>query len=145
MFWFFTAALATNQLVVLDRRIQAAMVADQETILRQYIADDFRFTHADSTVETKVGVLRAAAMRPRHYLRRRVVHAAAEIHGRIGLVFGNLDVATGPTSEDPPGTQAVCYSLNYVHVYEKRAGRWQLLTHRTTQMTEPERPCTPSR
>jgi hypothetical protein len=144
MILLFSTALATGQLVALDRRIQAAMVADDGSILRRYIAKDFRFTHADGTVETKADVLRIAAARPRSYLRRRVVHAGAEIHGRFGLVFGSLDVATGPTRQDPPDTRVVCYALNYMHTYEKRDGRWQLLSHRTTKMTRPERPCAPT-
>lgn len=144
MLLFFTAALTANQLIALDRRIQMAMVADERPVLRHYIAKDFRFTHADGSIETKADVLRTAAMRPRFYLRRRVVHASAKVHDRIGLVFGSLDVASGSTPEDPPGTQAVCYSLNYVHTYQMWHGRWQLIRHRTTEITQPERPCSPA-
>jgi hypothetical protein len=120
------------------------MVSNETLVLRRYIADDFRFTHVDGSVETKADVLRTASLKPRYYIRRRVVTAASEVHGRFALVVGSLDVASGRTPEDPPSVQAVCYTLNYVHAYEMRHGRWQLLSHRTTEMTHPEGPCTPT-
>jgi len=141
MLLLYTSTLAAQHLVDLDRHIQRAMVADERPILRRYIAKDFRFTHSDGSIETKADVLRTAAMRPRYYLGRRVVHASAEVHGQIGFVYGSLEVASGRTPGDPPGIRAVCYSLHYVHSYEIRNGRWQLMSHRTTKITKPERPC----
>jgi hypothetical protein len=135
---------AGAKLVALDRRIEAAMVANDRSVLRRSIAPDFRFTHADGSVETKEDVLRSAALKPAYYLRRDVITAAAELHGSFALVFGTLEVASGATAEDPSGTRAVCYTLNYVHAFGMRHGRWRLLSHRTTEMTKPVRPCTPA-
>lgn len=147
MVLFILAALARpeEKLIALDRRIQAAMVANDVSVLRRSIADDFHFTHSDGSVETKADLLRVAALKPRYYLRRRVLTAQAEVHGRLGFVFGSLDVASGPKPEDVPGTRAVCYRLNYVHTFERRGGAWQLLSHSTTEMTRPERPCATAR
>src|SRR5690242_15194504 len=105
-----STAPAEDELVAVDRRIQAAMVSNEAFVLRRYIADDFRFTHANGFVETKADVLRTAALKPQYYIRRRVVRAASEVYGRFGLVVGSLDVASGPTPEDPPSAQAVCYT-----------------------------------
>lgn len=135
-----TPATEEQALIALDRQIQAAMVANDARLLSQKLADDFRFTHGNGSVQDKAAVLRAAAAKPRYYLRRDVISPIAEVHGDIGLVIGNLDVASGPTLREP--TRApVCYALNYVHLYKKRDGRWQLLAHRTTETTKPSGPC----
>lgn len=60
MFLLLAATLAANQLIALDRRIEAAMVADERPALRRCIAKDFRFTDADGSIETKADVLRTA-------------------------------------------------------------------------------------
>lgn len=133
---------AAYQLVSLDRRIQAAMVTNDAKVLSAAIAADFSFAHADGSVETKRDVIRTAAARPRYYLRRKVLAAAAHIRGRVATVSGTLDVASGRLPGDPPGLIATCYTLTYAHVYVRRIGRWQLLSHRTTAMTIPEHPCT---
>lgn len=137
-------AATTNDLVALDRRIQAAMVANDMRFLRRSIADDFRFIHSDGTTERKVDILKSAALKPRYYLRRDVLRAEADVYRTFALVFGNLDIASGAGPTDPPGTQAVCYELDYVHLFVKRHRRWQLLSHRTTEITRPEHPCPPS-
>ena len=147
MLLFLIAALTepvANELVALDRRIQTAMVQNQTSVLSRSIADNFRFTHDDGFVETKADVLRSASLMPRYYLRRVVLKSVAEAYGNFGLVIGSLDVASGPAAGDPPETRAACYTLNYVHVYVKRVGRWQLLSHRTTEMTRLPRACAPA-
>lgn len=135
------AATAQSELVLLDRRIQAAMVVNDTEILSAAIADDFRFVHADGSVETKRDVMRTAAARPRYYLRRDVISAAAEIKGRVAVVSGTLNVASGSVPGDPPGVTAICYTLTYVHTYKKRSGRWQMRSHSTTAINVPEHPC----
>lgn len=145
MFLIFLAAHASSmtpgELIALDRRIQAAMVTNNLPVLRRMIADDFRFEHSDGTTERKADVLKAAALNPRYYLRRKVVQAEAEVHGSFGLVFARLEVASGADPADAHEHKAVCYALSYVHVFRKRHRQWQLLSHRTTALIKPERPC----
>ena len=145
MIFIFVAAQAATivsaELIALDRRIQAAMVTNDISTLRRTMADDFKFRHSDGTVERKTDVLKAAALKPRYYLRRDVLHAEAEVYGSFALIFGTLDVASGAYGADAHESEAVCYALNYVHVFRKRQRRWQLLSHRTTAITQPERPC----
>lgn len=138
------AASLETQLIALDRRIQVAMVANQSSFLRSAIAADFCFTHADGLTESKADVIRTAARTPRYYLRRDVLKARAEVHGKLALVFGSLDVASGPTPTDPPDAKPVCYALNYIHVFVKRQDRWQLRSHRTTKMIKPQGLCAPA-
>lgn len=145
MFLLFLSAtsgfvLPNDELLTLDRRIQAAMVSDDAPFLARALADEFRFTHSDGRVQTKVDVIREAASTPRRYLRREVLNPVAEIHGNVALVLGSLDVAS---AANPERTQAkaICYTLNYVHLFVRRSGRWQLLSHRTTEMTKQPAPC----
>lgn len=129
-----------QQLIALDRQIQQALVTNDTAFLSRTLADDFRFTHGNGGVQDKADVIRMAGRTPRYYLRREVLNPVAEVHGNIALVLGSLDVASGPSPKEPT-RDPVCYVLSYVHLFAKRAGRWQLLSHQTTQMTKAPAPC----
>ena len=121
-------------LISLDREVQAAMVADDATVLSRDLRADFRFTHFGGEVETKKDVVRTAARKQGDFVSRDVLHPVAEVHGNVGLVLGSLNVMSGHT-------KPICYTLNYVHLYLWRAGQWQMVSHRTTEMTKPPAPC----
>lgn len=129
-----------GKLITLDRDVQQAMVRGNVSFLSRALARDFKFTHADGFVQTKSDVIRLARRTPRYYLRRDVIDPTVELHGSVALVLGNLDVASGPEAKES-GNQAYCYSLDYVHLFSRRAGQWQLLSHRTTKMTKSPVPC----
>ena len=127
-------APSVEGLISLDRKVQAAMVADDAVSLSRDLAADFRFTHFGGEVQTKRDVVRTAATKQGDYVSRDVLHPVAELHGNVGLVLGSLNVVSGRT-------KPVCYALNYVHLFVWHAGRWQMVSHRTTEMTMPPAPC----
>lgn len=130
---------AASELAALDRRLQEAAVIGDAALLDRHLAPDFMFTHAGGATDTKAHWVKLASARPPRYLARTVSRQAVEIHDDVGIVFGRLDVRAPAAT----GAAAVprCYSLNYVHVYGRRDGRWMFLSHRTTQMIEESHPC----
>lgn len=131
---------AAAELIALDRQIQHAMVAGDQVFLSQTLSDDFRFTHADGNVESKTDIIRLAGRQPRYFLRRDVLSPTVERHGSIALVLGTMDIASGPVAQEPDDAK-FCYALNFVHLFVMRRGRWQMVSHRTMQITKAEAAC----
>ena len=65
---------------------------------------------------------------PRQFIARKVSSQAVEIHGDAALVLGRLDVRRLPNASANE-TKQMCYDLKYVHLYLKRNGRWQWVSH----------------
>jgi len=134
---------AEAELIDLDRRLQEAMVAGDVKLLEQHLGDDFVFTHGwfQGGQETKGDLLKKAKKEPpRFYIYRKVSSQVAEMHGDIALILGRVDVRRLPLAKNKE-TEQMCYALNYVHLYERRKGVWQFVSHRTAQMVEKSLPC----
>jgi ketosteroid isomerase-like protein len=133
---------AETELIVLDKQIQDALVSGDVKIIGRYVADDLVFTHGflSGGTETKQNFLDSARKTTRFYLYRNVSSQAVEMHGNVAFVLGRLDIRRQPIAKNNE-TEQMCYALNYLHVYERRKGVWQLLSHRSTQMIEPSKAC----
>ncbi len=131
-----------TELIALDRQIQEALVSGDAKIIERYVGDDLVFTHGflEGGTETKQNLLDNAKKETRFYLYRKVSAQTVEMHGKVALLLGRLDVRRQPLEKNNE-TEQMCYALNYVHLYEWRKGRWQFLSHRSAQMIEPSKPC----
>jgi hypothetical protein len=131
-----------TELVELDRRIQEAMANGDVKTIEQYVGEDLLFTHGwfQGGTETKQNLLENAKKETRFYVYRKVSSQIVEMHDNVALVLGRLDVRRQPLAKNKE-TEQMCYALNYVHLYERRKGLWQFLSHRSAQMIEPSLPC----
>ncbi len=132
-----------TELTELDRRIQEAMVSGDVKLLERSLSDDFVFVHGwfKGGTETKPDLLnKATKVPPRIFIHRKVSSQVVEVHGHVALVLGRLDVRRLPWAKNKE-TEEMCYALHYVHLYERRQGLWQFLSHRTAQSIEPAKPC----
>ena len=130
------------ELAGLDRRIQEAMANGDVKTIEQYVGEDLVFVHGwfQGGTETKQKLLENAKKETRFYLYRKVSSQVVEMHGNIALVLGRLDVRRQPLAKNKE-TEQMCYALHYVHLFERRKGLWQFLSHRTAQLVEPSLPC----
>lgn len=131
-----------TEILEFDRRLQEAMVIGDVKLLERHLGDDFIFTHGwfEGGTETKQKLLENAKKETRFYIYRKVSSQVVEMHGKIALVLGRLDVRRQPLAKNNESEQ-MCYALNYAHLYEQRKGRWQFISHRTAQMIERSKPC----
>ena len=129
---------ASAALIRLDQRWQEAIVLGDAEFIQKRTAEDFVFTHIDGTGgDTKADWVRWAKQTPRLFLERKVSNQSVELHDDVALVFGRLDVRTrGKTASD-----ALCYAVQYVHLYGMRDGQWMFLSHRSSQNLEESHPC----
>lgn len=138
-----TMTAAENEIAALDRQIQDAMAAGDADIIERFVADDIIFIHGffSGATETKKDFLAAAKLDTKPYIYRKVSAQTVELHGNFAMVLGRLDVRRQPNAKNNE-TEQICYALNFIHLFEKRKKRWQLVSHRAAQLLEPMKPCT---
>ena len=134
-------SLVKRQILLLDREIQQAVVIGDTLLIDTTVAADFVFTHGLLTgdVDTKSTWRDFARVNPKTFLSREVDSAVVEIHDDMAMVLGRLNVKAN--FEDDNKMQTFCYSLHYVHLYQKRNNRWLFISHRTAKMVVPEYRC----
>jgi hypothetical protein len=134
-------SLVKKQILLLDREIQQAVVIGDTLLIDSTVAADFVFTHGLLTgdVDTKSTWRDFARVNPKTFLSREVDSAVVEIHDDMAMVLGRLNVKAN--FEDDNKMQTFCYSLHYVHLYQKRNNKWLFISHRTAKMVVPEYRC----
>jgi ketosteroid isomerase-like protein len=113
----------------LERAQADAVVAQDFDTLERIYADDFVFTHGTGEVHDTTQWLDALRT-GREYLSREHETIEIELHGDVGVVYGVLLVHANMNGVDGR------FRARYVRVYARRAGRWQLVSHRTVEQTE---------
>lgn len=118
----------------LEREVEAAYVNADEAFLEATLRDDFRFSHGTGTVEGKAETM-ANFAKSGNFVSRTLTSVEAEIHGDLALTVGRIEVRSSRPSE---------YTICYIRLYERHAGRWQLVSHRTYRQAEGlEETCAP--
>lgn len=133
---------AESEIAALDRQIQDAIASGDADIIERFVADDLIFTHGffSGARETKKDFLAAAELETKPYIYRKTSAQTVEIHGNFAMVLGRLDVRRQPVAKNNE-TEQICYALNFIHLFERRKKRWQLVSHRAAQLLEPMKPC----
>jgi hypothetical protein len=109
----------------LDAAIETAVVDGDTVALDTLYASDFRFTHSTGEVDDRAAWLGRAAATPRPFRGRTVDSVTVEMHGTVALTSGRLRVLP---------SEAAGYVVRYLRLYCKRAGRWQLSSHRSVEL-----------
>lgn len=133
---------AETELAAVDRQLQDAIVSGDAKVIERLMADDMIFIHGffDGPSETKKDFLAAAKLDPKPYIYRKVSSQISEIHGKFGMVIGRLDIRRRPNPKANE-TSEMCYAINFVHLFDWRKKRWQLVSHRASQVLDPPKPC----
>lgn len=116
----------STEIKELEQRIENAVVMADLKFLKSVYADDFRFTHGDGDVQNKTQWLELVARR--EVKSRTISTSEVELHDNIAITVGRLDVVWKGEGKDDK------YVLKYIRVYERRKGKWVLLSHRTVEM-----------
>jgi hypothetical protein len=129
----------------LDRQAELALNrADVEFLDKKAFADDLIFTHGDAwtksntkgNTNTKEVWLKSIKSTAGMYSEKTANLQRIEMHGDIALVEGR---SSGKNRGKP-------YEIWYLRVYNKRAGEWKLVSHKTVRgPQDPTEPTTESR
>ena len=123
---------AAAEVLELERKIGAAIVAGDTGFYDRVTADDFVMTHSDrwTTGGKPLLVDDKASFRKRienrSYLTYDLDSVQVEMHGDVAITYGRYVASMKNT---PP--ERVWFSVWFEKVYAKRNGQWQYLSHRT--------------
>jgi Domain of unknown function (DUF4440) len=117
-----SAAVAT-----LEYRVEEATMRRNVTFLDSLYAPTFRFKHSTGALEERAPRLAALQSGTATVFARDLDSLDVEVHGDVALTTGRIHVRQ--VSPDPKWRE---YTVRYVRVYIRSAGRWLLLTHHST-------------
>ena len=123
------------EVIAFQTALEDALVRRDSTLLNKAIADDFLMVHGDiwirggpaGRVDGKDDFLQYAATK--HYMVRDNDHVHVEMHGDVAIAYGrSISFVPGRSATTPSQGWSSAW---YERVYEKRAGQWQIVSHRT--------------
>jgi ketosteroid isomerase-like protein len=109
----------------LERAQADAVVAKDYDTLRRIYADDFVFTHGTGEVHDTTAWLDALRA-GRDYSSREHEALEVELHDDLAVIYGVLRIEASAQGR---------FRARYVRVYQRRDGRWRLVSHRTVEQT----------
>ena len=110
-----------DAIAAIEHGVETAVQRGDSAFLESTLGKDFRFTHATGTVAGKSETLSNFA-KPGNFVSRRLTAVGIEVHGNVAITHGRIEVRSTTPRE---------YTICYTRLYERRGGRWQLLSHRT--------------
>jgi hypothetical protein len=110
-------------LIDFEKQIDAAIVTADIAFLQNAYADNFRFKHSTGHVDDKASWLKDVEKGKGSILSRTLESVDVEIHDGVGITNGILIVKRKDKT----------YKLQYVRVYVKKEGQWQMIMHRSVQ------------
>ena len=120
---------ASDEVLSLDRAIDAALLNEDSDFLDEALSDDFRFTHGDAWTRgeepRRVDDKRSTLRLDGRFISRTLDSQKVELHGSIAITTGRIRVRRDGGRRK--------YSLWYLRVYHKRDRRWKLVSHRTVR------------
>jgi hypothetical protein len=132
-----TRATDAAEVLVLEQKIEAAVVKGDVAFVESVLSSDFHFRHGDGWVrgertggmeDDKTAFLKRVA--EKEYLVHDLDGVKVEMHGDIAITYGRYVSLFMPKDRNPdvPGSLSTIW---FERVYAKRNGRWLFLSHRT--------------
>ncbi len=127
---------AQAELIDINVKIEAAVLAHNTRYLEEIAASDFLFTHGAASaagsgrplVDTKATWVAAAKNARTPFLARDVTVQQVELHDDVALVAGEIHVRSASTDVTLQN-----YTISFIRVFARRNAGWKLLSHRTVR------------
>jgi hypothetical protein len=121
-----------DELLGVERKRVAAMVARDLAFLDQVLADDLTYTHSGGRTDTKSSFMKLIADPTHAYLGVDYSHEEVRACGRDAAVVRGVAQITLRGADGAP----VSYPVLFVDVFEHRDGRWQMVAWQATRAPE---------
>jgi ketosteroid isomerase-like protein len=100
------------------------------TLLGKVLADDLHYLHSTGLVENKAGYIESMRSGKQKYISVKYGNVKARVYGTAAVV--NADAQVEFVTDGKPG-QA---HLAFTHVYAKKGGQWQLVSHQSLRLPQ---------
>ena len=117
---------ATREILDLEDRRVAAMVAADVDALNEILADDLSYVHTSAALDTKESLTTGLASGRLDYESITPSDRAVRSYGDCAVVRGRADVHVNGNS----------FSLEFTVVYVRPEGRWQMTCWHATRLPE---------
>lgn len=119
---------AVSEVLELEERRFAAMVAKDTATLAELFAHEMSYTHSNASVDTKATFLDAIEQ-------RRFDYRSVTCSDRSTVVVGDTALLTGRAEIDVvAGGREVHLNARFTVVYARRDGTWQFLAWQSTSI-----------
>ena len=127
-----TPASAQDEVLAADQARADALIHQDYAALDKVMADDMIYCHASGHVDTKASYIAAMHAGTLQYFSMESKDMHARVNGNIAVLNGQSAVKVRNGSPDVHNL-----NLQVTAVYEKRDGRWQLISFQSTNLPAP--------
>jgi ketosteroid isomerase-like protein len=129
-----TTTAHPQDILALESRRIAAMVAQDMATLDAMLADDLSYTHSNGTTDTKASFMELVRNPGDHgrYLGVDYRNEAAVALGDAAIVRGIAQITLEGTGGKPDRS----YPVLFLDVWERRGGTWRLVAWQATRLKE---------
>jgi uncharacterized protein (TIGR02246 family) len=125
-------ASAEEQVLEVEHQREQAQETNDFAALNRIMADDVIYCHATGHVDTKTSLIDTWKSGRTRYLKITLIDPKVRIDGNVAVINGSIDFTVNPSGRGPVEEHLVT-----TIVYEKRGGRWQMISSQSTRKPEP--------
>lgn len=123
------AATRTNKAILALDSVRAnALIQRDFTTLNSVLGNDLTYIHASGLIENKAEFLAQLMSNKRRYISIQTSDASVRALSQVAIITARSEIRVVHEGQEND------LSLRITEVYEKRAGKWQLIAYQSTRL-----------
>jgi uncharacterized protein (TIGR02246 family) len=125
-------ASAEDEVTAAEQAREDALTQNDFPALEKIMADDAVYCHSSGKVDSKASYIDTLKAGRNRYVKIDRYDAHVRVDGDMAVMNASLDLTVHPQGQDQHVEKVVA-----TVVYEKRGGRWQMISSQSTRKPEP--------
>lgn len=119
-----------HEVVRLEKQRFVAMVNKDTSFLKNILADDLLYIHADGREDGKKSFINAIASKDLDYKQMDLKNITSRIYKNTVILSGNMHIIVYSKKVD----KTLDLIIHYMDVYQKRHNKWQLVSWQSSKL-----------
>jgi ketosteroid isomerase-like protein len=119
-----------NEVVRLEKQRFAAMINKDTSFLKNVLADDLLYIHADGREDGKKSFINAIANKDLDYKQMDLKNITSRIYKNTVILSGNMHIIV----YSKKANKTLDLNIHYMDVYQKRHNKWQLVSWQSSKL-----------